>query len=96
MPLAKQMQAVASAATLGITLQECGDPTKPGKNADLQPLTITSGVEKSLTGTGGLDKSITGGAFDMHVTADGGLINKHSTGDVCVSKTFKLTLGLGP
>jgi len=85
----------ASAATLGITFQDCGDSTTHGKISDLQPLSITSGVENSLTGTGSLDKSITGGAFDMHVTAGGGLINKHYTGDVCESKTFSLPLGLG-
>jgi len=85
----------ASASTLGITFQDCGDSTTHGKISDLQPLSITSGVENSLTGTGSLDKSITGGAFDMHVTAGGGLINKHYTGDVCESKTFSLPLGLG-
>jgi len=85
----------ASAATLGITFQDCGDSTTHGKISDLQPLSITSGVENALTGTGSLDKSITGGAFDMHVTAGGGLINKHYTGDVCESKTFSLPLGLG-
>jgi len=85
----------ASAATLGITFQDCGDSTTHGKISDLQPLSITSGVENSLTGSGSLDKSITGGAFDMHVTAGGGLINKHYTGDVCESKTFSLPLGLG-
>jgi len=85
----------ASAATLGITFEDCGDSTTHGKISDLQPLSITSGVENSLTGSGSLDKSITGGAFDMHVTAGGGLINKHYTGDVCESKTFSLPLGLG-
>merc|ERR1711974_60816 len=33
--------------------------------------------------------------YDMHMTAGGGLINKHFTGNNCEAKDFDLPLGLG-
>jgi len=41
------------------------------------------------------DKKISGGTFDLHLTAGGGLINSHFTGNNCEASSYNLPLGIG-
>jgi hypothetical protein len=85
----------ATAGSLGLTWEDCGDSATHGKTTDVQPSSIVLGEETDIVGSGSIDKDVSGGTYDLHMTAGGGLINKHFTGNNCEAKTFNLPLGIG-
>lgn len=83
----------AAAGTLALTWSDCGGAH--GTTTSVEPSTIALGQTTDIVGKGSTDKEISAGTYDMHMTAAGGLINKHFTGNNCEAKEFDLPLGLG-
>merc|ERR1712146_21643 len=75
---------------LALTWEDCGGAH--GATASVEPSVIQLGQSTDTVGKGSTDKAITSGTYDMHMTAGGGLINKHFTGNNCEAKDFSLPL----
>merc|ERR1711998_785052 len=84
---------VPQGGALALTWSDCGGAH--GTTASVEPRVIQLGETPDIVGKGSTDKAISAGTYDMHMTAAGGLINKHFTGNNCEAKDFTLPLGLG-
>jgi len=91
--LVASLFAAASAAELDITWSDCGAKHATTKN--IQPSKLPLGEETEIIGSGTVDEDVTGGTYDTELTAGGGLIDSHFTGNNCEAKTFQLPLGIG-
>ena len=93
--LATSAASAAAGGSLSLTWDDCGDSSTHAKCTTLGPDSVSLGSDTNIVGSGATDKTITGGTFDLHMTAGGGIVNKHFTGNNCEAKTFSLPLGLG-
>lgn len=90
--VAFSLLAVADAATLAVTWEDCG--SQHSKITDLQPTTIKTGGTTTLMGTGTVDEDVTSAQFSATIKADGAQVASCS-GDGTADIVCKLPLGLG-
>merc|ERR1719291_1352664 len=83
--------AVANAASLKLTFNDCG--AAHGKVTGLTPNELTLGSKTTVTGTGNVDEAVSGGTFEIDLKAS--VISQTFKGDLCAAKSFSLPLGAG-
>jgi hypothetical protein len=89
------IEPAATAGTLKLDWEDCGDASTHTKITDFTPSTLSLGMKTTMAGTGDIDRDISDGAtFDLEMT---GMLGKllSCRGDASVTKTCNLPLNIG-
>jgi len=72
-----------------LTWADCGGGSTHGTIKDVEPTTISTGEDQTVTGTGSVDEDVAGGTFKFTVKA-GWFTVLSESGDICKPKTMDI------